>query len=61
MHIGSQITRFEPFVEAVIKMAELYKKIQAAGIELKHFDIGGGLVCFIMMKHHLLQSNWQKN
>lgn len=43
MHIGSQITTPEPFVEAVIKMAELYKKIQSAGIALKHFDIGGGI------------------
>lgn len=43
MHIGSQITTLEPFVEAVIKMAELYKKIQSAKIPLKHFDIGGGI------------------
>ena len=43
MHIGSQITTIEPFVEATIKMAELYKKIQSAGIPLKHFDIGGGI------------------
>ncbi|NOX64412.1 MAG: diaminopimelate decarboxylase [Chlorobi bacterium] len=43
MHIGSQITTIEPFVEATIRMVELYKKIQAAGISLKHFDIGGGI------------------
>ncbi len=43
MHIGSQITKIDPFIEAVIKMAELYKKIQSAGIKLKHFDIGGGI------------------
>lgn len=43
MHIGSQITSLEPFVEAIIKMAELYKKIQSTGIPLKHFDIGGGI------------------
>ena len=43
MHIGSQITKVNPFVEAVIKMADLYKKIQSAGIKLKHFDIGGGI------------------
>jgi len=43
MHIGSQITKIEPFVEATIKMAELFKKIQSAGIPLKHFDIGGGI------------------
>ena len=43
MHIGSQITSLDPFVEATIKMAELYKNIQAAGVPLKHFDIGGGI------------------
>jgi diaminopimelate decarboxylase len=43
MHIGSQITKVEPFIEAVIKMAALYKKIKSAGIPLKHFDIGGGI------------------
>lgn len=43
MHIGSQITKIEPFVEATLKMAELFKKIKAAGIPLKHFDIGGGI------------------
>ena len=43
MHIGSQITTVEPFVEAVIKMSELTKKIISAGINIKHFDIGGGM------------------
>jgi len=43
MHIGSQITTVDPFVEATIRMAELYKKIKTAGINLKHFDIGGGI------------------
>jgi diaminopimelate decarboxylase len=43
MHIGSQITTIDPFVEATIKMAEFYKKLQADGIPLKHFDIGGGI------------------
>jgi len=43
MHIGSQITSVEPFVEATIKMAELFKKIKSSGIDLKHFDIGGGI------------------
>ena len=43
MHIGSQITKIEPFIEATLKMAELFKKIKATGIPLKHFDIGGGI------------------
>ena len=43
MHIGSQITDVDPFVEAVSKMAELYNKLKSSGINLSHFDIGGGM------------------
>lgn len=43
MHIGSQITNLEPFVEATIKLTELTKKIIADGIEIQHFDVGGGI------------------
>ncbi|MCX6151825.1 MAG: diaminopimelate decarboxylase [Ignavibacteriales bacterium] len=43
MHIGSQITSIEPFVEAIEKMAELFKKLKLSGIPLQHFDIGGGM------------------
>ncbi|MBN1302206.1 MAG: diaminopimelate decarboxylase [Melioribacteraceae bacterium] len=42
MHIGSQITMIDPFVEAVVKMTELTKKIIAKGVKIKHFDVGGG-------------------
>ncbi len=43
MHIGSQITSADPFEEAVARLAELYKKIRKEGVELEHFDIGGGI------------------
>lgn len=43
MHIGSQITTIAPFVEAVEKLAELFLTLRKEGIELKHFDIGGGI------------------
>jgi diaminopimelate decarboxylase len=43
MHIGSQITKVEPFVEACNKMAELAAELKRRGITLQHFDIGGGL------------------
>ena len=43
MHIGSQITKVEPFVEACGKMAELAKELKRRGIALQHFDVGGGL------------------
>jgi len=43
MHIGSQITLIEPFVEAVKKLSDLYFEIKADGLTLKHFDVGGGM------------------
>jgi diaminopimelate decarboxylase len=42
MHIGSQIVSIDPYVESVIKMVELTKEIQSKGINIQHFDIGGG-------------------
>jgi len=43
MHIGSQITSIDPFVEAVGKLSELYFEIQKDGLKLDHFDVGGGM------------------
>ena len=43
MHIGSQITSLSPFVEAVEKLAKLFIILKKEGIELKHFDVGGGI------------------
>jgi diaminopimelate decarboxylase len=43
MHIGSQITSISPFVEAVEKLANLFFILKKEGIDLKHFDIGGGI------------------
>jgi len=43
MHIGSQITTIAPFVEAVEKLADLFVILKKEGIELKHFDVGGGI------------------
>jgi diaminopimelate decarboxylase len=43
MHIGSQITSIDPFVEAVQKLSELYFEIEKDGLKLKHFDVGGGM------------------
>jgi diaminopimelate decarboxylase len=42
MHIGSQITSIEPFIEAIKKMSELYFILRNEGLDLEHFDIGGG-------------------
>lgn len=43
MHIGSQITNIDPFVEAISKMSDLYFQLRDEGLELKHFDVGGGI------------------
>lgn len=43
MHIGSQITSLEPFIEAVDKLSELYFKVKSFGIKIQHFDVGGGI------------------
>lgn len=42
-HIGSQLTELEPIKEASEVVAELTRSLIAAKIELKFFDIGGGL------------------
>ncbi len=42
MHIGSQINKPEPFVEAVEKLSEIFLVLKSEGIELKHLDLGGG-------------------
>ena len=43
MHIGSQITKINPFVDSVKKLSEVYFELKELGIELEHFDIGGGM------------------
>ena len=43
MHIGSQIIKVDPYVEAVSKLVDLVKKLNAEGINLTHIDIGGGM------------------
>ena len=43
MHIGSQITELEPFVDSLGKIVGLIKELEKEGIELRYLDIGGGL------------------
>ena len=42
-HIGSQITEIAPYLDALDRLLDLVEAIEAAGIELHHIDIGGGL------------------
>lgn len=43
IHIGSQITRVSPFVDALKKVFLLVQKLVSQGIEIKYLNIGGGL------------------
>lgn len=42
-HIGSQITEETPYLDAVDRMLDLVRDIEAAGIPIYHIDFGGGL------------------
>ncbi len=42
-HIGSQLTELEPISEACQIVADLAKTLKAIDIDIKFFDVGGGL------------------
>lgn len=42
-HIGSQLTSVDPFLDAIDRLLDMVDQLAAEGIELKHFDMGGGL------------------
>jgi diaminopimelate decarboxylase len=42
-HIGSQITDVSPYLDALDKLLNLIDGLRAAGIEIEHLDLGGGL------------------
>ncbi len=42
-HIGSQITKVRPFVDALKKVLQLAEKLKDSGINIRNLDIGGGL------------------
>ena len=42
-HIGSQLTTSEPFAEAVAKLMALVNELEAGGMSIRFFDVGGGL------------------
>lgn len=43
MHIGSQLTKVNPFVDSIEKLKIMIGKLRDEGIKLKYFDCGGGL------------------
>ena len=42
-HIGSQLTKISPFLDALDKILELVETLKQSGIKLHHLDLGGGL------------------
>jgi diaminopimelate decarboxylase len=42
-HIGSLLTDTAPFVAAAQRVVELVDRLEAAGIRLRHIDVGGGI------------------
>ena len=42
-HIGSQLTDTRPVRQAMRRVADLYRALQAEGFPLTHLDVGGGL------------------
>ena len=43
MHIGSQLVHVRPIVDAVQRLLELVDGLRSEGIDLRYFDVGGGL------------------
>ncbi|NOX96789.1 MAG: diaminopimelate decarboxylase [Nitrospirae bacterium] len=43
MHIGSQITKVDPFVEALKKIVDLAGELKKLDIKIKYVNVGGGL------------------
>jgi diaminopimelate decarboxylase len=42
-HIGSQLTRIEPFLDALDRLLALIDRLKQRGIGIDHLDLGGGL------------------
>jgi diaminopimelate decarboxylase len=42
-HIGSQITRVEPFIDALKRLKKIVSALRKDGIAIRYLDLGGGL------------------
>ena len=46
-HIGSQLTKIEPYQDALARLIELVEQLEYCGIGLSHLDVGGGQgICY---------------
>ena len=43
MHIGSQLTKLDPFKQAFIRLGQIVKDLRANGHKITRLDLGGGL------------------
>jgi diaminopimelate decarboxylase len=42
-HIGSQITKIQPFVDSLTRTVSLVRRLREQGTDIRYLDIGGGL------------------
>ena len=42
-HIGSQVTKMSPFIDALGRLKELMGRLRKEGIKIRYLDLGGGL------------------
>jgi diaminopimelate decarboxylase len=42
-HIGSQITKIQPFVDSLTRTVDLVRTLREQGTDIRYIDIGGGL------------------
>ena len=42
-HIGSQIVKLSPFLNAIDRLLDIFKQLQKIGININYINIGGGL------------------
>jgi diaminopimelate decarboxylase len=42
-HIGSQVTKLSPFIDALGRLKELVRRLREEGIAIHYLDLGGGL------------------
>ena len=42
-HIGSQVTKLSPFIDALARLKELIRLLRKEGIAIRYLDLGGGL------------------
>ena len=42
-HIGSQLTKISPFIDALDRLKKLFGHLKDAGLKIRYLDLGGGL------------------